>query len=382
MKRNIRPKIPFPFLRGAPSTFFISKRSTIEVEDVNSLKQSSSITFINVLQNLLTVEMIASEDLNVCEKFAWSFKGTKNPVTVSDYSQDGSMVAFSNEPGEISVVDSFEGEVLRNVTQTYTRSPVTGCKFHPSNENLILFTCKDGHIFIYNSSRDEICNRTRHLGSNILSVAVEPFGDTFAIACADGSIRLHDLDNLQRTTVLIDMARRSSPTQPPNISSLIYHPEDSHILLSNSNNSILFWDTRTGTSERSIKGTHIHGQDLDMYGNIILTISYREKKTIELWDYGSGKKVCSIPIHAHSLGEKALQINSTKISKNGMVIVAGGSGANLTQAFCYPLCNFIGQTHPMSSPVSTVSVSPFGASFVSGHESGDIYCYMIREKTK
>ena len=53
---------------------------------------------------------------------------------------------------------------------------------------------------------------------------------------------------------------------------------------------MIFWDIRTGNPERSIVGPHIRGQGLDIYNDIITTVSEREKKTSGDLGFWNSKK--------------------------------------------------------------------------------------------
>ncbi|OHT12757.1 hypothetical protein TRFO_17302 [Tritrichomonas foetus] len=322
--------------------------------------------------------MFEAEELFVIDNAAWSLASTGNPVTVIDYSPDGALVAVSNTPGEVSIVSSYDGTVKRKLSQTRTQYPVTGCKFHPSEDNLILYACRDGFIFTFNILRGEVTSMTRHLGSNLLTMSLDSFGEAFAIACADGSIRLYDIENMQRTKALIKMTGRSISSQSVTIYSLMFHPEDSNIVLSAAGNDrVLIWDVRSGTSERCISGPHIRGNGLDMYDGQIMTASCREKKAIEIWDFGTARKIRDINFDSQIAGGDCT-ITAAKIARNGLDMFAGGGGVNLTQAFDYSKGSFIGQSCQSQSPVVSLGASPFGASFVNGYENGEVSCYMVR----
>ncbi|EAY17833.1 hypothetical protein TVAG_010570 [Trichomonas vaginalis G3] len=324
--------------------------------------------------------MFEPEELFVVESPAWTVDLSGSAVTAIDYSIDGAFVAYSNKPGIITIATSYTGEIKRVLEQKYTTNPITKIRFHPFEENLLICTSKDGFIFLYNIVKGEMVEMSRHLGSNLLAMNVDSFGETFAIACADGSIRVYDLENLQRTKVLVKMASRTSASQQVNIYDICFHPEDSNVILAAGwNDRVLYWDVRTGNAERNIAGPHIRGAGLDVHNDTIITASARDKKQIEMWDYGSGKKLREININPET-AKKECYINACKVSRNGLALAAGGSGCNLTQSFEFSHGTYIGQTAPYSSPVSYVAVSPFGSSFVTGTENGDISCHMIRLK--
>lgn len=324
--------------------------------------------------------MFEPEELFIVENPAWKIEQNGNPLTCIDYSPDGALVAYSNQPGNVTVISSYDGEVKRKLDQEYTNYPVTGCKFHPSEDSLLITTTRDGCIFLYNLVRGELVNMSRHLGSNLLTMNVDSFGEIFAIGCADGSIRIYDIENLQRTKALVKMISRASTSQIINIYSLCFHPEDSNILLSAGwNDKVLFWDIRTGNPERSIAGPHIRGPAVDIHSDMIITGSARDKKQIEIWEFGTGKKVRDINWDMTLAGGNTL-INTVKIARNGLDVLAGGSGVNVCQLYDFNQGKVIGQTAPFNSPIVSCSVSPFGSGFVAGSETGEASCQMVRLK--
>lgn len=325
--------------------------------------------------------MFEAEELVICEPAAWSISATGTPVTCSDFDPAGNFIAYSNIPGRFSVVNSFDGSMICDFQQQLTNHPITGLKFHPTNPNLILAMSKDGYMFLHNFKTDELVIGTRQHGSNILCMAVDSFGEQYAIGCADGTIRIHNLDDLQRTKACVKNSQRVGTGQTTNMYCLCFHPEDNNILLAAGvNDRIQFWDIRTGNSERYIAGPHIRGDAIDMIGNVILTASAREKKQIEFWDYQSAKRISEMSFDITRCGSKQVLPNNIKVAQNELGFVIGGSGASVTQLYDYRTSEFIGQSLEMSSSVSTAVISPFGSSLFCGSENGDGICQMIRVK--
>lgn len=89
------------------------------------------------------------------------------------------------------------------------------------------------------------------------------------------------------------------------------------------------------------------------------------------------KRIREIKVNSNS-GGKELMVSSLSVSRNGMHLAAGGSGVNVVQVFNFDTGRFIGQSDSYRSPVTHVSMSPFGASFIAGAENGLLNCYMIR----
>lgn len=324
--------------------------------------------------------MFNTEDLFVVEEPAWHVDPTGSAVTCVDYSPNGALIAYSNQNGKIYIASSYEGTVKRTLDQGNNLHPISGIRFHPSDDTLLLSASKDGTILLFNLPKCEIINRQRHLGSSLLAMNVDSFGEVFAIGCADGSVRIYDLENLQRSKALVKLATKTATSQAINIYSLVFHPEDSNILLAAGwNDRVILWDLRTGNPERSVAGPHIRGPALDIRNDVFITGSARDKKQIEVWDYGSCKKIRDININQNLAGGNIL-VNSLKVARNGMNIVAGGSGINVSQAYDYSNGRCFGQSQIFQSQVSCTSVAPFGTGFFVGTDSGEISYYMIRLK--
>lgn len=337
--------------------------------------------------------------LFVADPPIWNLAGTGNPIYSICYNNYGNQVALSTLPGELSIYSIYDGAPLINLQQNYTTYQITNCHFHPVEENLLLATSKDGFIFLFDVFTGEIVNFSRHLGSNLLVMSIDPYGETFAIGCADGSIRMYDIENLQRTKTLVKISGRSNTNSTSLIYNLLYYPDDPNVLISTSGlDKILFWDLRTGNSERSIAGVHIHGQgSIDVYQSNIISASFRDAKQLEIYDFGTCKKIREINYEnsnysisasssienfnlssSESFISKPANLNCVSIAKNGLSFVAGGAVTNQCQAFNFSNFESIGFTKPLNSSVTAVAMSPFSSSFVCGTENGNVQCYAIR----
>lgn len=204
----------------------------------------------------MTMNIYEPEELFIVEQPAWVLPETSSPVTSIDYSMDGALIAYSNQPGSVFISSVTDGEVKRKLEQTYTQQIMTKVKFHPSEDGILLASTRDGYIICYNIFKNDIVAMARHLGSNLLTMNIDSFGEIFAIGCADGSVRIYDIENLQRTKALVKLVARSASSQAVQIYDMCFHPVDSNIVIAAGwNDRVLFWDIRTGNVERSITGS-------------------------------------------------------------------------------------------------------------------------------
>ena len=300
----------------------------------------------------------------------WSVEASQFPVSCMDISNDSRKLCFSNRAGEARVVSLSDGTELNCLTPKFSQTPIMGCRFHPCEERLVLVSTKDGYLMWYNLENSEILQMTRHLGGNVTGVAIDSFGDSFAISCSDGSIRVHDVENMQRTAALVKLTGRSI-AQSTIFHDLVYHPEDANIILSAAQDRVFIWDLRTGNSERTIAGPHIRGTGLDVHQNTVYTASFRDTKPLETWDLGTGKKLKEFAIEA-----RGGQLFTGKISRNGLVAICGGTSS------IYSFDLYHGQeidyAPPLGSPVICSAISQQGGTVCYGTENGMVKCHVIR----
>ena len=321
--------------------------------------------------------MFEAEEIFVMGTPAWTVPATGSPMTCIDYDSTGNYVAYSNSPGNFVVVDAYTGSVKCDFVQQHTKNPLTGLRFNRASPELILATSKDGYIFLHNWQTNEAVLINRQLGSNLQALAVDAFGEQFAIGCADGTIRIHDIDNLQRMKACVKSPQRVGQTS--NVYCLCFHPEDPNILLSAGwNDRVYIWDIRTGNAERSIVGPHIRGDGIDMLGETVVTASARDTRQIEFWDYGSTKRVSELAFDASHCESRSCLVNNINIARNELNFICGGLGAPMGQLFSFRSRQFIGQSVNTTGSAQVSAISPFGSAFIVGSENGDAVCHMVR----
>eukprot|EP00427_Karlodinium_veneficum_P005719 CAMPEP_0169173946 /NCGR_PEP_ID=MMETSP1015-20121227/64205_1 /TAXON_ID=342587 /ORGANISM="Karlodinium micrum, Strain CCMP2283" /LENGTH=156 /DNA_ID=CAMNT_0009247615 /DNA_START=29 /DNA_END=499 /DNA_ORIENTATION=+ len=106
------------------------------------------------------------------------------------------------------------------------------------------------------------------------------------------------------------------------------------VLVSGSWDKLLqFWDTRVGNAVRQILGPYVCGDSVDVSynGDTVLTGSSRAKNQLQLWDFGTGKIVETIPWNS----KNPCSVLAAQFSKHDSsnTIIAGGSGTNEVKLF-------------------------------------------------
>lgn len=170
-------------------------------------------------------------------------------------------------------------------------------------------------------------------------------GSKFVTAGKDTTLRVYDEAT---KTVIVSMrggmgySTAVTPGHSNRVFSCKFYPEDDNIIVSGGwDNTVQIWDIRAGHAVRSIYGPHICGDALDVVGNEIVTGSWRATNQLEVWDFGTGARISSIPWSSNfaSPGTPACMLYAAQFSKESggrgvsKYIIAGGSGINEAKIF-------------------------------------------------
>lgn len=166
-------------------------------------------------------------------------------------------------------------------------------------------------------------------------------GTKFATAGKDTAVRVYDEATKSCIVTMkggMGYSVQTSPGHSNRIFSAKYIPGDENTIISGGwDNTVQIWDVRAGYAVRSFYGPHICGDSLDVFGNEIVTGSWRSDNQLELWDFGSGQRIAGVPWSNHSSvsNSPACMLYAAQFSKEGQgrYIAAGGSGANEAKIF-------------------------------------------------
>jgi len=124
------------------------------------------------------------------------------------------------------------------------------------------------------------------------------------------------------------------PGHSNRIFALKFVPSDPNLIITGGwDNTCYFWDLREGKSFASIYGPAISGDALDIKGNTILTGSWRNKDQLELWDFGSRKKITTVNWEYGRNVENAYVYSCQFSKKDDNTILAGSSNLNEVRLF-------------------------------------------------
>lgn len=158
-------------------------------------------------------------------------------------------------------------------------------------------------------------------------------GSLFASGGIDRTVRIYDETTKQVTHELKSIIW-FSPGHHNRIFSVKFHPEDPNIVISGGwGKHVYFWDLRIGRTFASLFGPDISSDTIDVKGNLLLTGSFRHYDQLELWDFGTRKRIQNIDWEFGYAKEDAY-VQACQFSKaNNESIVAGCSRLNQVKIF-------------------------------------------------
>lgn len=308
-------------------------------------------------------------------------------ITISDntsevfcvrFSPDGKFLAAGCGDGAIRVFNTQTGVLAYNLQGGSNASlPTTSIRFRPitastRTKNVFLAANATGVIQHWHMTSGKCLHSTEDPGNQIYALDYNDDGSRFITAGKDRCIRVYE----EATKSLIctmkggsGYGNHATPGHSNRIFSIKCVPNNDNLIISGGwDNTIQIWDIREGVSVRSIYGPHICGDSLDVCGNEILAGSWRPNNQLEIFDFGSGKKITDIPwlggvnnsVFA-SVGQPACMLYAAQFSKegNGHFIAAGGSGQNEAKIFDHQNNNeVIGTITGLTRGIFAIDFSP------------------------
>ncbi|KAG1707062.1 hypothetical protein DVH05_026258 [Phytophthora capsici] len=277
-------------------------------------------------------------------------------VTISDcasevfctrFSPDGRLLATGCGDGAIRVFNVHDGKLSYTLMQpqsTYGFGlPCTAIRFRPltsanKTKNVLLAANSNGSVEHWHITSGKCLNAISDSNNQLYALDYRADGAMFATGGKDHAIRVYD-EATKALVACMDSGLGTLTAGHSNrVFSIKFVPEDENVIVSGGwDNTIQIWDLRVGHSVRGIYGPHVAGDAVDMnLRGEILTGSWRPENPLEIWDFGSGKRLEVVPWNQSVLRSEACFLYAAQFSKSKtgqQLIAAGGSGSNEAKVF-------------------------------------------------
>jgi WD40 repeat protein len=202
---------------------------------------------------------------------------------------------------------------------------------HPSQPNPSLLLAAHGsRLLQIHVSTGKVISTIDEESNKISNVKCRSDGKAFVTCGSDCLLRVYsgeDGGKAGPTATLRNGDGVNAAGHNNQVFGLVWHPDDPNVILSAGwDKTVLIWDLRVGKSIRSIFGSYVCGDSLDVKGNKILIGSWRHQSPLELWDLSSCKLLTRLPWTQPVMD--ACRPYAAKFGTGAMqgYIMAGGSG--------------------------------------------------------
>jgi COMPASS component SWD3 len=301
-------------------------------------------------------------------------------VTISDntsevfcvkFSPDGKFLTAGCGDGAIRVFNTQTGMLTYNIQGGSSIAlPTTAIRFRPvtassRTKNVFLAANAAGAVQHWHMTSGKCLHTLEDEENQVYALDYDTEGTRFVTAGKDKCIRVYDEAT---KSLIVKMSGgtgytiKTAPGHSNRIFSVKYTSDNNIVISGGWDNTVQIWDVRTNAAVRSIYGPHICGDALDLVKGEILTGSWRPEDQLEIWDFGTGERITSIPFSTQfsAHGSQSCMLYAAQFSKEsqGNFILAGGSGANEARVFDHANDNaLVGTLTGLSRGIFTVDFS-------------------------
>ncbi|XP_047021225.1 WD repeat-containing protein tag-125-like isoform X2 [Helicoverpa zea] len=251
------------------------------------------------------------------------------------YTEDVNEIAAGFTDGSMRVFSCNTGNCIHTLVDEECRAypgPVTAIKHRPVSKanpitNMLLSSYVNGCIKCWKYKYDQ-CLYTIREKRQTLGLNYHPRYSKFVTYGDDAKLNMYDEEaQTQERAFYSSNQKNKLDGHTSRIFACAFNPRSQHEMISGGwDNTVMCWDDRQPYATRYFVGVHMCGEglDFDKPGRQILTCSWQEKDSIQLWDYGSCKLIETIVPDSFQS-----KLYCGKMVPHTNLIVCGGSDSNI-----------------------------------------------------
>eukprot|EP01138_Halocafeteria_seosinensis_P014092 gb/GECG01014390.1/.p1 GENE.gb/GECG01014390.1/~~gb/GECG01014390.1/.p1 ORF type:complete len:367 (+),score=38.38 gb/GECG01014390.1/:1-1101(+) len=295
-----------------------------------------------------------------------------------EFNPTGDLLAIGGDDGIIRVHNPFTAvRKYELFTGSKDALGITGLCFRPETNdstttNVLLACGADGSVQHWHVPSEKCLSRITEPNNQVLCCDYKQDASLFATAGKDRVVRIYDEHTRELSQEMGKDRLLGDAGHGNRVFSLRFVPSDENLLVTGGwDNTIQVWDSRTGSSVRSIFGPHICGDSLDVTKDgKLLTGSWRPNDPLELWDLHKGTKLETIRFSRAADGP-GTSIYSATFSRDEQqcLILAGGSGENCAKVFDRTSGNSVVGTIKHEGPIFATAMHEASLLAIGGSSS-------------
>ncbi|CAK1552018.1 unnamed protein product [Leptosia nina] len=260
---------------------------------------------------------------------------TNKDIMCCKYTEDTKDIATGFIDGTVRLFDCSTGNCTHTLVDDECRAypgPVTAIKHRPVSKahpitNMLLSSYVNGCIKCWKYKYDQ-CIYTIREKRQTLGICYHPRFTKFVTYGDDAKLNMYDEEaQTQERTFYSSQRKNIIDGHTSRIFACSFNPKSHHELVSGGwDDAVMCWDDRQPYATRYFLGVHMCGEglDFDKPGKQILTCSWQEKDTIQIWDYGSCKLIETIVPDVHQS-----KLYCGKLVPQTNLAVCGGTDSNV-----------------------------------------------------
>ena len=266
--------------------------------------------------------------------------------------------------------------------------PITNIKWRPAaaggaghGNTVLLSTSSEGLIQQWQTSTGKCLHSIKEDNGNMIyALDYAHDGLQFAVAGSDKHVYIYDETTKQLIHAMAEGAHHQ-PGHANRVFSVKFHPDDTNLLISGGwDRTLQLYDMREGQVVCSIFGPAISGDSLDIFGDMIVTGSNRNKDTVQIFSISRRQLIQNVDWEATAKKDFDAGFSlATKFSKpNPNLIFSGGAGKNEIKIFENNIdgsasMRILGTITDLESPCLCIDAAKNGESILFGLQDGSIY---------
>jgi hypothetical protein len=261
----------------------------IKIRTLKNMKNSN----FKQTQMMKATNMYEYEDMEV---FATRFNPDDSAVAIGKHA---SQAGLSNGSVEIKYFAKSKKSLIFQTSPD--ELPVSHIRW--KTQNRLLASNVEGYLIEFDIQES---NRPYNVDIKIASVkeednqilAMDYSSDVLKVCTAgkDANIRLYD-DISKRLVRTYEKGNWFAPGHSNRIFSVKFKPDNPNMLISGGwDGAVFLWDIRESKNVAAFCGPNVSGDTIDCKDNTLLIGSHRSKDPLELWDFKTCKKICTVDV--------------------------------------------------------------------------------------
>ncbi|OHT17093.1 WD-repeat protein [Tritrichomonas foetus] len=190
----------------------------------------------------------------------WTAEHQKSDIGSLRFSPDGKFLAITCFNGHAFVRNASRSRIVASFNVQSDGSPLLAVRWHPKNQDQLIFSSAKGLISSWSISQNKELWSLSENDNTVNSLDISPSGATFATVGSDSKVRVYDTETHKLSAHMATQNyMQGLVTGHTNRVFASLYLDESTVATGGWDNTVIVWDTRSGSVVRSIFGPGLCG---------------------------------------------------------------------------------------------------------------------------